>query len=189
MPFSEAAQGASPLDAPYLSNIPLSQTGYKVNIDDPMGAQIRFTGDGMAVYMLHREPGVYLNDHGRKVPMAVAREAGFDVERWEKARRRQEALKKAARAIDDDFSDNSQFRVLAEAEEYRVTEIAPGYCNIEFVDDTAPPEERYTVLNTRGPVSAEVAMKRFQELTGSAAAEASQPVDADVEKVAAKKAK
>lgn len=182
------------LDAPYLNRIPLNQTGYKVNVDDPGGCQIRITHDGMSIYMLYREPGVYYNDHARKVPEELAREAGFDVERWGKARRRLEARKRAMDAIDADFDVGPQSRVVWAEGEYRVVEIAPGYFNVEFVDEDAPEGEKYTVLNGRGPVGLDVARRRFEELTGttvSAEAEAaSQPAEApDAEKPAAKKAR
>ena len=180
---------ATALQAPYLNRIPLDQTGYSVNVDDPQGCMIRFTGDGVAVYMLFREPGIYYNDHARRVPEELAIAAGYDTIKWGKARRRVQAKRDAMAAIDADFEDRDQVRVICEASEYRVVEIAPGYCNIEFVDDTAPPQERYTILNARGPVSEEVALRRFAELTGSAPAEASQPVDADVEKPTVKRAK
>jgi hypothetical protein len=169
----------------WLQVAPLSETQYKVNIDAPGGAQIRFTGDGMAVYMLFREPGIYLNDHNRRVPDAIAAEAGFDVERWGKERRKREAVAKATAAIDAEYNVSTQRRTLIEHEEYRVVEIQPGYCNIEFDDGT--------ILNARGPVSEQIAMRRFYELTGlpdpSATADASQPADADVENPAPKRAK
>jgi hypothetical protein len=164
---------------------PLTETLYKVNIDAPGGAQIRHTGDGMAVYMLFAQPGIYLNDHNKRVPDVIAAAAGFDTERWGKERRKREAIAKATQAIDAEYNVGTQRRVIAEHDEYRVVEIQPGYYNIEFDDGT--------ILNTRGPVSEEIAMRRFYELTGlpdpSAAADASQPADADVESPAPKRAK
>jgi len=164
---------------------PISETLYKVDIDAPGGAQIRHTADGMAIYMLFANPGVYLNDHNKRVPEAVAAQAGYDTERWGKERRRREAIAKATSAIEAEYQTSSQKRTVVEHDEYRVVEIQPGYCNIEFDDGT--------ILNQRGPVSLEVAMRRFYELTGlpdpSASADASQPADADVEKAASKRAK
>jgi hypothetical protein len=169
----------------WLQVAPLSETQYKVNIDAPGGAQIRHTGDGMAIYMLFSQPGVYLNDHNKRVPEVIAAMAGYDTERWGKERRKREALAKATQAIDAEYNVATQRRVLIEHEEYRVVEIQPGYYNIEFDDGT--------ILNARGPVSQEIAMRRFYELTGlpdpSATADASQPADADVENPAPKRAK
>lgn len=159
---------------------PITGTNYKVDIDAPGGAQIRQTVDGMSVYMLHREPGVYLNDHAKRVPDAIAAEAGFDVERWGKLRRKQLAQRKAMEAIDAEYLTSTSRRVVAEEGEYRVVEIEPGYCNVEFDDGT--------VLNARGPVSLEIAMRRFQELTGvSTEPDASQPAEETVEKSAPKR--
>jgi hypothetical protein len=137
----------------------------------------------MAVYMMHSNPGVYLNDHNKRVPDVIAAEAGYDIERWARERRKREAIQGATAAIDAEYMASSSRKVLAEHGEYRVVEIQKGYCNVEFDDGT--------ILNTRGPVSEEVAMRRFSELTGlpqaSAAADASQPVAADVETVTSKK--
>ena len=169
------------IDTPAWQQVtPITETAYKVDIDAPGGAQIRYTTDGMAVYMLHREPGIYLNDHNKRVPEQIAAEAGFDVERWGRARRRNEAQRKAMQAIDEEFLTSTRRRVVVEEGEYRVVEIEPGYCNLEFDDGT--------VLNARGPVSMEVAMRRFQELTGvSTEPEASQPAEDAVEKSASKR--
>lgn len=158
---------------------PLGQTLYKVDIDAPGGAQIRHTADGMAVYMLHRDPGVYLNDHGKRIPEAIAAQAGFDVEHWGRLRKRNEAMRKANAAIEAEFAVEARKCVVAEHEEYAVTEVQPGVCYIEF--DGEP-------LNTR-PVPLEMAMRRFHELTGTSPADASQPADADVASPAVKKAK
>jgi hypothetical protein len=114
------------------------------------------------------------------VPDAIAAEAGFDVERWGKLRRKQLAQRKAMEAIDAEYLTSTSRRVVAEEGEYRVVEIEPGYCNVEFDDGT--------VLNARGPVSMEIAMRRFQELTGvSTEPDASQPAEEAVEKAASKR--
>jgi hypothetical protein len=151
---------------------PLSGTAYKVDIDAPGGAQIRFTRDGMAVYMLHSDPGVYLNDHNKKIPPTLAAEAGFDIAHWARLKKRNDARRLANQAIDLEFDQAAdEARVVASFEEYAVVEIQEGVCNITF--DGEP-------LNVR-PVSLEVALRRFEELTGVAApADASQPVDAEV---------
>lgn len=173
-----------PTTPEFRQQIPLSQTNYKLNIDDPAGWIIRFTGEGMAVYMSYREPGTYYNDHGRKVPEQFAMAAGFETEYWGKIRRREEAKAATLRSIDAEFADGLKQRTVWEHGEYRVVEVARDLYNIQFEDGT--------VLNTRGPVSLEVAQRRFEELAGvevSTLAAESQPFDAGVVKAAPKQAK
>jgi len=145
--------------APYQERyIALDQTQYRVNIDDPMGAEIRFTPEGMAVYMLYRAPGHFLNDHNRAVPPELAAAAGYDTERWLKIRRRNEAAAHAMQAIDEEYRIGAHRKIVAQHEEYTVVELGNGMCNIEFEDGF--------VLNQRGPIPLETAMRRFRELTG-----------------------
>jgi hypothetical protein len=174
-------------DPAFLNRVPLSQTSYKVDIDAPGGAQIRYTAEGMAVYMLFRNPGIYLNDHGKRVPDVVAASAGYDVERLAKLRKLEEAKQSFARQMEAEFNTGQSHRVVAAADDYQIVECAPDLYNIVFVDG----EDR-TVLDVRGALSLEVASRRFTELTGgevSALAEPSQPGDGDVEKGGPRKAK
>lgn len=178
---------AGPFDAQtpeWQQAAPLSMTNYKVDIDTPPGAMIRHTGDGMAVYMRFDAPGVFLNEHGKRVPEEIAAQAGFDVEELARLRKRELAKAKVLGDIDREFAAQNTRRIVVESADYRVVEVAKGYFNIEFEDGT--------VLNARGPVSREVAMKRFRDLTGTdeaAEAATSQPVDADVAEPVRKQAK
>src|SRR5271170_101018 len=183
----------------FLNRIPLNQTSYKVNIDDPMGYQIRNHPSGMAIYMGHRNPGVYLNDHDRPLPESMAAQAGFDVARWRKARAKQEAIAKATELAEAEYDYQDGDTVVWESGEYRTVQTGEGFFNVEFVDTDVPEGEpgRYTLLNNRGPLNREGARTLFAELTGqdpeaavpvSAEADASQPANADVDTKSRKKA-
>lgn len=170
--------------------VDLALTNYKFDVDQPGGVQIRFTGDGMAVYMAFRNPGVYYNDHARRVPEQIAAAAGYPIDRLGKLRQLEEAKRQFAEQMEAEFAVSTAARVVWAAGDYRVSEISPDLYNVEFVDD----EQNATVLNARAPLSLEVAKRRFEELTGtiveiSSPAEPSQPGDADVEMPAPRKAK
>lgn len=49
---------------------------------------------GMCIYMYKDEPGVYYDDHGRKVPEALAEKAGFPIKEHAKQRAIREATAK-----------------------------------------------------------------------------------------------
>jgi len=180
----------------FLSQIPLSQTSYKVNIDDPMGYQIRLHSSGMSIYMGHRNPGIYLNDHNRPVPETLAAQANFDVKRWAKARAKKEAIERATQlaAAEHDYQDDET--QLWAAGDYRVIQRGDGFYNVEFVDADVPEGNngRYTLLNHHGPLNREGARALFRDLSGSdpdavpAEADISQPVEADVDTQPRKKA-
>ena len=166
---------AGPSPDPF-GHVGLEHTNYKFDIDSPPGAQIRYTPDGMAVYMRFDKPGLWYNDHGKRVPDVIAAQAGYDIEDLSRLRKRDEAIARVTAGVEAEFAVAKK-RVVAEADDYRVIEVAKGYYNVEFDDGT--------ILNTRGPLGREAAMRRFKELTGSdgsAPADASQPVDADADK-------
>lgn len=169
--------------------VDLSLTNYKFDVDQPGGVQIRFTGDGMAVYMAFRHPGLFFNDHGKRVPDVIASAAGYPIDRLGKLRELEEAKRKFGEQMDREFAVSTANRIVWAEGDYRVVEVYDDLYNVEFVDG-----EDATVLNARAPLSLEVAKRRFEELTGtivssSASAEPSQPGDADVEKPASRKAK
>jgi hypothetical protein len=187
--ITQDPMGRSDWHDDFLNRIPLANTGYKVDIDDPMGAQIRIHPSGMSIYMLHRNPGYYLNDHNRVVPEKLAGEAGFDIERWAKVRAKKAAMSKAARAGEAEYDITEVAQVVWETESYRVVQLGNGFCNVEFVDGDIPESHagRYTLLNTRGPLSRDAARQLFDDISRpegrevSASADASQPADADVD--------
>ena len=181
----------------FLTQIPLSQTSYKVNIDDPMGYQIRNHHSGMAIYMAHRNPGVYLNDHNRPVPESLAAEAGFDIPRWRKAKAKKDAIARATQLAEAENEYQDGDTVIWEANDYRVVMLGDGFYNVEFVDTEVAEgtHGRYTLLNRSGPMNRQGAKALFKDLSGtdpepevSAEADTSQPVEADVDTKHRKKA-
>lgn len=60
---------------------------------------------GMDVFMYVDEPGKYLTAHGHPVPAAIAAQAGYDTEKLEKERIRQERKLQASAIIDKELSD------------------------------------------------------------------------------------
>lgn len=175
--------GAVGIDEPFARQ-PLAHTNYKIDIDT-RPTQIRYTADGMAVYMHLDEPGVYYNDHARRIPDELAGEAGYDVVELARYRKMNEARRKVLGDLEADFSVTTKPKVIADEGDYQVIQVGPGRFNIVFKDGASG-----FVLNSNGPVSKELAMKRFRALVGTdeaAEAATSQPVDADVAKGASKK--
>jgi hypothetical protein len=128
---------------------------YKVDVNQ--GAMIRFDRDtGAAVYMMYSNPGVFLNDHGKRVPPEFAIRAGYEIEPLLKELRKNEARAKALAAIDEQFADKSLREVVAERGEYRVVHLGNQLFVVEFDDGT--PMGR--------PVTEEIAMSTFEMLAG-----------------------
>jgi hypothetical protein len=175
----------------FLNKIPLNQTSYKVNIDDPMGYQIRIHPSGMSVYMGHRNPGVYVNDHDRPVPESMAAQAGFDIERWAKAKAKKDAIARATELAEAEFEYQDGDTVIWVSGDYRVIMLGDGFYNVEFVDTDLPEGEpgRFTLLNRKGPLNRQGARALFRDLSGTdpeaeVSAEAESPsagVEADVD--------
>lgn len=173
-------------DPEWMTPTPLGQTNYKVDIDR-RPTQIRYTPDGMAVYMYLDDPGVYYNDHARRIPMELAAEAGYEIAKNERLHKMIEARRKVMGDLEAQFQIENAHKVIADRGDYQVIQIAPDYCNIVFKDGGDG-----FVLNTNGPVSKSTAMKRFRDLVGpeeAAEAATSQPVDADVAKAEKKQVK
>jgi hypothetical protein len=130
---------------------------YKVDIDD--GAMIRYHPTGAAVYMLYRNPGVFLNDHNRPVPAEFAGAAGYDVEPLLRARRKREAQAVALEAIEAEYRVSAGFReVIKSAGDYSLVHVGNERYNVEF-EDGSP-------MNTSGPLPLDVAEKTYMMLVG-----------------------
>lgn len=67
---------------------------------------------GLVVYMYKDDPGKYFDAHGRAVADAIAKIAGFDIERHAKMRRRNETMAEFARALDEELRTESGDEVI-----------------------------------------------------------------------------
>lgn len=83
----------------------------------------------MDVYMYLDDPGVYLNVYGKPVPPALAAEAGFDIGRWEKARKKKQAFlvfKSEQEAIEAADESEDARKVVAESDGFSLIELPLG---------------------------------------------------------------
>lgn len=98
------------------------------------GAQIRFTPEGIAVYMLWGKPGKFFGDHGQEFPDAIGARAGYAIEELVAKRKRMEAMAIAGQEIDAQYAKETQRFVELERGEYRLVNIGKGRYQIEFGD-------------------------------------------------------
>lgn len=119
---------------------------------------------GMNVFMYKNEPGVYRNIFEGIVPEEMAKEAGFDVEKFAKERNRRERMAAAMDAIDAELkeADSVEQKVVVENQGYRVIEYGAGRHNVKDPDGN--------VLNTV-PLSLEVATRLVERLVPQTSAE------------------
>jgi hypothetical protein len=148
--------GAEEITLPSVGNPQnLVNENYKVNVN--RGCHIRIHGNtGAAIYMYVSEPGIFYNDHAKKVPAEMAAQAGFDVEPLLRARKKREAMALAAQQIEAEYQEGAGiFEVLETAGDYRLIHIGSERYNIVFDDDTP--------MN-RDPLPLELARKTFRTL-------------------------
>ncbi len=69
-------------------------------IDYDRGVLKRVHPKGVEVYMYRDSPGVYLNAHGQEVAESMARTAGFPIDKYTLARRKNEMMAKAMQTIE-----------------------------------------------------------------------------------------
>jgi hypothetical protein len=134
-------------------------------IDYDLGVIINIhKNTGMDVFMYVDEPGVYLNAHGDKVAQEIAAEAGYDVEKYSKARVKMDRKKQALAMIDAELADEKDVVEVALAERNGYKVVSTGLGRHHVVD---PDGNRLTTF----PVSLDIAQKLFDGMAGEAKAE------------------
>ncbi len=78
-------------------------------IDYDRGVQIQTHRSGVDVYMYIDDPGVYLNAYGTPVSEQLAKEAGYDTERWSRQKLAKDLIAKAKSEIEAQISGTSGF--------------------------------------------------------------------------------
>lgn len=130
------------------------------NVDYDRGVLIKtHVSTGMDVFMYVDESGKYLSAHSRPVSDAIAKEAGYDIEKLAKDRLKMERKAHAMSLIDDELSDDKDVKEesVHERNGYRV--ITTGLGRFHVLD---PDNNRLTAA----PVSKEIAMKLFNGMAG-----------------------
>lgn len=92
-------------------------------IDYNRGVMINSHRSGVDVYMYVDEPGVYLNAFAAEVSEQFAKEAGFDVETYGKARRKREMMAQAMQLIEDELADDNDPKVIEDRDGFKLVQL------------------------------------------------------------------
>lgn len=92
-------------------------------IDYDKGVLKRKHPAGLDVYMYVNEPGVFRNGHGNEVDKELAREAGYEVDRLVKERRRRARVAEATKMIDEEFSHEVAHKVVDTVNGYKIVQV------------------------------------------------------------------
>lgn len=121
--------------------------------------------EAIDVYMYIDDPGVYLNAYATPVTEAIARAAGFDVEKYAKLRQRKLLLQKAQAQIEAQLAlEPDEETVIEEVKGFKLVDIGLGRVQIR------DPEGGF-LLNS--PVTKEMGTNIFKEITAEPEAPAS----------------
>lgn len=110
---------------------------------------------GMDVYMYVDDPGVYLTAHGTEVALALAEQAGFEVDKYAKQHKIKVAMANAQADVLAQFNEATT-EVLVERNGFKVVDIGLGRCNVLSPDGD---------LLNKTPVSREQAEILLKHLT------------------------
>lgn len=73
----------------------------KINLDrGVIVSRMPLTKGGMYIYMYADTPGEYINEHGNRVAESLAKEVGFDTNRWQREHMKIERLAAAKKKIE-----------------------------------------------------------------------------------------
>lgn len=117
---------------------------------------------GMQVFMYKDEPGVYYNIHGKKLPEAIAKRAGFDTEKHAKMRKFREADQAFKAQLAKELAlELGEEVILAENKDYKV--VAMPMERAKIID-----KDTGNAINSV-PMPKADAMVLFEELNGGPA--------------------
>jgi len=115
---------------------------------------------GLTVYMYKDTPGVYFDVHGNKLPDAIAKRAGYPVERLAKARAKREAMQHFEQRLSQELAMEADEEViLAEEGGWKVLGLPMGRAKVVDVETGEPV--------TAVPMLRDDALAFLAELTGT----------------------
>lgn len=139
----------------------MAQPEQKRRIDYDRGVMFsQHPTTGMNIYMYMDTPGVYLNVFENPVHESLAKEAGFDVEKYARARIRQERMAQAKNAIEAELAgvDPDEVKEVKSIGGFKIMDIGLGRHNVLDPDGNT--------LNSI-PLTLEVAEKLAERLQPS----------------------
>lgn len=119
------------------------------------GCCLRYTTEGIAVFMYWNEPGRYYSEHGHEVPEALAAMANYPVEEMRWRRQKQEAMAAAGMAIEAEYQNlGTERKEVLVRGDYTLLEIAGDRYNIELKGEVINP----------APMGKDVAMRVLDKI-------------------------
>lgn len=131
-------------------------------IDLNRGVTMRYTSEGVEVFMYKDTPGVFLNAFGTEVSRDLAAKAGFPVDLLINERRKRERMAEAGRVIEEQFNmSRVERKVVAERAGWKVVSLGLG--RHQVLDPEGSPvnakyvtlEEAQVLLNSMVPTEPE----------------------------------
>lgn len=117
---------------------------------------------GLTVHMYKDTPGVYFDVHGNPLPDAIAKRAGFPVERLAKSRAKREAMNKFEQRLAEELAlEADEEIILAQDGNWKVVALPMERAKVVDVETGEPV--------TAVPMTRADALLFLQELTGTAA--------------------
>ena len=126
-----------------------------IQVDE--GYSISELADGARVFMHKKHPGIYLNVHGHEVSEAVARQAGFDVERYRREALKRDKMAEASAIIEAELTQQvtPEATVIEERGGYKLVDV--GYSRFVITLDEEPVTPKAVTLSLAKSIMAKLA--------------------------------
>jgi hypothetical protein len=137
-------------------------------IDVDAGYSIKELPDGTRIFMHKAHPGTYLNASGEEISEAIAKQAGFDTERYRRERTRSDKMAEAQAVIEQELTAHQatpEASVVAERNGYRLLDV--GYSRFQVtLDDGTPVTPKAVTLPLARSIFAKLAPETVSASSG-----------------------
>lgn len=127
--------------------------------------------NGVEVFMYVDDPGVYLNAYGTEVPESLAKQAGFDTEKYGKQHKRKVRMAAAQANIEAELAmidEGKPQKVVKDLKGFKLVDIGLGRFYVKDPDDN---------VLTKEPVSRAMGDKLLVALSGEEEPDEKKPDD------------
>lgn len=118
-----------------------------IDLDRPFLMR-KAVGMNMKIFMYFDEPGVYVNVHGKPVPVELANKAGFDTKKWAKAKLKNDKIAefraKVEQELDMEPEDDEEV-ILAEKSGFKIVQRPLGLADVYDADGEKLNDKSITV--------------------------------------------
>lgn len=120
---------------------------------------------GMVIYMYIDTPGEYFDAHTQPVPETLAKDAGFNTEKYAKQRKRNAEMAKVMKVLDSEMAIDDSRQIHAEKNGYRLISLESGLAYVETDEGRLTPT----------PIPLGTAVIIFNKLVGEDEAKTGEP--------------